>query len=203
MTGRCALVRREVMVKLTMGDLPNGRVPCPRPGVVPWRATLAATLCALCVMGLGASDAHAQAGAAVVMPRCTVLLPPDTVRAVAGNGFTAQPQRQREEHVTDCAWAKGDSATITLQWFDRAAIQSSSVTRTLEGYADMLLTAGEEVAGKKRDAVTGMGGRAATVQGSTQVMLVVQRPDGVVRALAGGLTNKQILALAKALSGNA
>ena len=154
-------------------------------------------------MALGASDAHAQAGAAVVMPRCTVLLPPDTVRTVAGNGFTAQPQRQREEHVTDCAWAKGDSATITLQWFDRAAIQSSSVTRTLEGYADMLLTAGEEVAGKKRDAVTGTGGRAATVQGSTQVMLVVQRPDGVVRALAGGLTNKQILALAKALSGNA
>jgi len=191
------------MVKLTMGDLPNERGPCPRAGVGPWRATLAATLCALCVMALAASDAHAQAGAAVVMPRCTVLLPPDTVRAVAGNGFTAQPQRQREEHVTDCAWAKGDSATITLQWFDRAAIQSSSVTRTLEGYADMLLTAGEEVAGKKRDAVTGMGGRAATIQGSTQVMLVVQRPDGVVRALAGGLTNKQILALAKALSGNA
>ncbi len=190
-------------MKLTMGDLPNERGPCPRADVGPWRATLAATLCALCVMALAASDAHAQAGAAVVMPRCTVLLPPDTVRTVAGNGFTAQPQRQREEHVTDCAWAKGDSATITLQWFDRAAIQSSSVTRTLEGYADMLLTAGEEVAGKKRDAVTGMGGRAATVQGSTQVMLVVQRPDGVVRALAGGLTNKQILALAKALSGNA
>jgi len=191
------------MVKLTMGDLPNERAPWSPAGATPWRATLVAMSSALCVAVLGSSDAHAQAGAAVVMPRCTVLLPPDTVRAVAGNGFTAQPQRQREEHVTDCAWAKGDSATITLQWFDRSAIQSSSVTRTLEGYADMLLTAGEEVAGKKRDAVSGMGGRAATVQGSTQVMLVVQRPDGVVRALAGGLTNKQILALAKALSGNA
>ena len=80
--------------------------------------TLTATLCALCVMALRvASDAHAQAGAAVVMPRCTVLLPRTPFATVAGNGFTAQPQRQREEHVTDCAWAKGDSATITLQWF--------------------------------------------------------------------------------------
>ena len=69
MTGRCALVRREVIVKLTMGDLPNERGPCPRADVGPWRATLAATLCALCVMALAASDAHAQAGAAVVMPR--------------------------------------------------------------------------------------------------------------------------------------
>ena len=92
------------------------------------------------------------------MPRCTVLLPPDTVCAVAGNGFVAQPQRQREEHITDRAWSKADSASITLQWFDRAAIQSSSVTRTLEGYADMLLTAGEEVAGRKRDRGGRMGG---------------------------------------------
>ena len=76
------------------------------------------------------------------------------------------------------------------------------MTRTLEGYADMLLTAGEEVAGKARRRYRhGRTRRDRT--GSTQVMLVVQRPDGVVRALAGGLTNKQILALAKALSGNA
>lgn len=188
-------------MKLTIGDLRPWRDARPRAGMGGWRPVLSALLCAPCFGLMVAGNVHAQAGAAVVMPRCTVLLPPDTVRAVAGNGFTAQPQRQREEHVTDCAWAKGDSATITLQWFDRAAIQSSSVTRTLEGYADMLLTAGEEVAGKKRDAVTGMSGRAATVQGNTQVLLVVQRPDGVVRALAGGLTNKQILALAKALSG--
>jgi len=170
------------------------------------RLALAGLSCALSLsMGLamlGGGVARAQAGSTAVMPRCTVLLPPDTVRAVAGNGFVAQPQRQREEHVTDCAWSKADSASITLQWFDRAAIQSSSVTRTLEGYADMLLTAGEEVAGKKRDAVAGMGGRAATVQGNTLVMLVVQRPDGVVRALVGGLTNKQLTALAKALSSN-
>ncbi len=167
-----------------------------------WVPLPAAMLCAALGVSV-AGEVHAQAGAAAVMPRCTVLLAPDTVRAIAGNGFAAQAQRQRDEHVTDCAWVKGDTATITLQWFDRAAIQSSSVTRTLEGYADMLLTAGEEVAGKRRDAVTGMGGRAATVQGNSHVLLVVQRPDGVVRALAGGLTAKQITALAKALSGNA
>lgn len=159
-----------------------------------------------CVASLSAavSMAHAQApGAeATIMPRCTVLLAPDRVASVLGAGAVARPAAQRpgETHVVDCAWGKGSANSVTAQWFDRAAIQSSSVSRTFEGYADMLLTAGEEAAGKPREAVAGLGARAAMVHGQSAVLLVVQRPDGVVRALASGLTRAQLLALAKALA---
>lgn len=173
-----------------------------------WQRAFAA--CALAFCGVAAQAqapapapgaGQTQGGAAAVMPRCTALLPPEALRGVLGNGLEPEPQRQREPHVVDCAWSRSGGPNIALQWFDRPAIQSSSVTRTIEGYADMLLTAGEERAGNKREAVSGLGSRAATVQGTSRVLLVVTRPDGVVRALLGGFTPRQTAQIAKVLSG--
>ena len=74
------------------------------------------------------------------MPRCTVLLPPDTVRCgcrptVSRRAATSSSAKSMSLVVHR---AKEDSATITLQWFDRSGNPGrDSVTRMLEGYADM------------------------------------------------------------------
>ena len=68
----------------------------------------------------------------------------------------------------------------------------------------MIASAAEEIAGRKREAVTGLasaGTRAATVQGSGQVLLLVQRGDGIARVVLGNLTKAQVTALARAISG--
>ncbi len=89
-----------------------------------------------------------------------------------------------------------------MQFFDRKAIEANPVTRTPDGYFEMIVSAGEETVSKKREPVAGMNSRAAFVQGQTQLMLVVHRSDGVARLLLGNVTRPQATALAKALAGN-
>ena len=106
---------------------------------------------------------------------------------------------QRQPRQVECRFA---GATITLQFFDRKAIEANPVTHTPDGFYEMIVSTGEEAVGKKRELVVGVSPRAATVQGQTQLMLVVQRGDGVARLLLGGLTRAQAIALARVLTGS-
>lgn len=138
---------------------------------------------------------------ATVSPRCAELLSAEQVRATLGAGLSATAQTPRDPKVVECAWSRAGGASISLQFFDRKAIDANPVTHTPDGYYEMIVSAGEEAVGKKREPVTGMTSRAAFVQGQTQLLLVVQRADGVARILLGNVTRPQAAAVARAIAG--
>lgn len=139
--------------------------------------------------------------AAVVSPRCADLLSLEQVRATVGAGLNATAQAPRDPKVLECAWSRAGGASITLQFFDRKAIDANPVTHTVDGYFELIVSAAEEAVGKKREPVAGMPSRASFVQGQTQLLLVVQRADGVARILLGNVTRPQAAALARAIVG--
>lgn len=147
-----------------------------------------------CVPAIGAAQA-------TVSPRCAELLPAEQVRATLGAGLNATAQAARDPKVLECAWSRASGTSMTLQFFDRKAIDANPVTHTVDGYFELIVSAAEEAVGKKREPVAGMPSRASFVQGQTQLLLVVQRADGVVRILLGNVTRSQAAALARAIGG--
>jgi hypothetical protein len=137
--------------------------------------------------------------------KCAQVLTAEQVRAAVGAALEVVAQKKPEVGVSECNWSRAGAAAasganIRLQFFERAAISANPVVHTPDGYYDMIASAAEEIAGRKRDAVAGVTGRAATVQGSTQTLLVVQRPDGVARVVLGNMTKAQVAAIARAIS---
>ena len=163
-----------------------------------WREQLFAGLLAAFV--LAPTTGFAQAPA-VVSPRCAELLSIEQVRATIGAGLAATAQAPRDPKVLECAWSRAGGATVSLQFFDRKAIDANPVTHTPDGYYEMIVSAGEDAVGKKREPVAGLVSRASFVQGQTQLLLVVQRADGVARVLLGNVTRPQAAALARAIAG--
>lgn len=142
--------------------------------------------------------------------KCAQVLTAAQVRAAAGGTLKVLAQLKAEAGVTECTWSRtGDpetstGPTIRMQFFDRTAISSNPLVSSSEGYYEMIASAAEEIAGRKREAVaglTGAGKRAATVQGSAQILVLVQRGDGIARVVVGNLTKAQATAIARAISG--
>ena len=134
--------------------------------------------------------------------RCAELLGADQVKAVLGAGMVAAAPKQHEAGESECVWRRGtDAAAVSLsvRFFDRQAIGSNPVSRTLDGYYEMLVKAGEEVGDKKREAVAGVP-RAALIHASPQILVLVQRADGVARVVLGNLSRAQAVAVAKAIA---
>lgn len=147
--------------------------------------------------------ACAQPGAAQTPLRCAQLLPADAVKTLLGNPVETTPPKQHEAGESECIWRRGAApggTAIAFRFFDRQAIGSNPVTRTIDGYYDMLLLSGEEKGGGKREAVPGVP-RAAMIQASPQILVVVQRADGVARIVLTNLNRNQAIAVAKAVAG--
>jgi hypothetical protein len=156
-----------------------------------------------CVLALSLSmPVFAQSAAPGGALKCTQLLSSEQVKGIAGNGMEAQPPQQHEAGESECVWRRGtgDSAiSLAIRFFDRQAIGSNPVSRTPDGYFEMLVKAGEEVGGKKREAVTGVP-RAVLIQAPPQILVVVQRHDGVARIVLGNLSRAQAVAVAKTVA---
>lgn len=161
-----------------------------------WNAALAM------LWALPAAWCLAQTPAPVVAAGCARLFSAEQLRAALGATVDPVAQPQRDPKVLECGWARAGGATITLQYFDRKAIDANPVTHTQDGYFEMIVSASEEAVGKKREVVAGVVPRAVTVQGQTQLLLVVQRVDGVARILLGNITRQQAAALARAMTGS-
>ena len=134
--------------------------------------------------------------------RCAELLDAKQIKVIFGAGMIAAAPRQHEAGESECVWRRGrDSAgaSLSLRFFDRQAIASNPVSRTLDGYYEMLVKAGEEVGDKRREAVAGVP-RAALIQANPQILLLVQRGDGVVRIVLGNLSRAQAVAVAKVIA---
>lgn len=72
---------------------------------------------------------------------------------------------------------------------------------TLEKDFEQIVSAAEgRASGKKREALAGIGQKAAFVPTDPQVLAVVQRAGGVARIVGNNLTKAQITAVARAVA---
>ncbi len=141
--------------------------------------------------------------------KCAQVLTAEQVRGAVGATLKVSAVQNAEAGVSECTWSRSGGAepgagpTVRLQFFERTAISANPVVSSPEGYYEMIASAAEEIAGRKRDNVTGLtaaGVRAATVQGTAQILVLVQRGDGIARAVLGNLSRAQATAIAKAIS---
>lgn len=136
------------------------------------------------------------------MLKCAQLLSADQVKSILGAGMAAAVPKQHEAGESECMWRRGNGPTavsLSVRYFDRRAIGSNPVSRTLDGYYEMLVKAGEEAGEKKREPVAGVP-RAALIQANPQILVVIQRADGVARVVLGNLSRAQAAAVAKAIA---
>lgn len=136
--------------------------------------------------------------------KCAQLLSADQLKATVGAGMVAAAPKQHQTGESECVWRRGNSAatvSLAMRFFDRRAINSNPVSRTLDGFYEMLVTAGEEAGEKKREPVVGLP-RASLVQADAQILVVVQRTDGVARVVFGNFSRAQAVAVARAISAN-
>lgn len=134
--------------------------------------------------------------------KCAQLLSPDQVKTILGAGMAAAVPKQNGAGESECVWRRGNGAlavSLSIRFFDRQAIGSNPVSRTLDGYYEMLVNAGEEAGEKKREAVIGVP-RASLIQVNPQILVVVQRSDGVARGVLSNLSRAQAAAVAKAIA---
>ena len=138
------------------------------------------------------------------------VLTAEQVRAAVGVTLKVLALQKAEAGVTECTWSRTGGAetstgpTIRVQFFERLAISANPVVSSPDGYYEMIASAAEEIAGRKREAIAGLtsaGSRAATVRGNGQVLVLVQRGDGIARVVLSNLTKAQATAIARAISG--
>ncbi len=139
--------------------------------------------------------------------KCAQVLNAEQVRGAVGMTLTVLVQEKADAGVTECSWTRsggaetGGGPTIRVQFFDRNAISANPVVHTSDGYYDMIASAAEEIAGRKREVVAGVAAKAAMVQGNSQILVLVQRGDGIARVVLANLTKVQATAIARAISG--
>ena len=138
--------------------------------------------------------------------KCAQVLTAEQVRRTLRASLKVLAQQNAEAGVSECIWSRTGSTepntlpSIRVQFFVRVAISTNPVVHTPDGYFKMLASAAEEIAGRKREAVTGVSARAAMVQGNGQILVLVQRVDGIARVVLGNVTKAQATAIASAIS---
>lgn len=148
---------------------------------------------------------YAAVQAQAMSARCLLVLTAEQVRTVFGAGLDVAAQNKAEAGVSECTWsrlgaASGVGPSIRVQFFDRVAISANPVVHSVDGYFDMIASTAEEIASRKREFVVGVATRAVTIQGNSQLLLVVQRADGVARVILGNVSKAQANAIARAIS---
>jgi hypothetical protein len=162
------------------------------------RAALLAVAAALFVP----AAASAQKSTSARLP-CAAMLTADEVKAAAGAAFEDMGPQERSPGESECAWMSrgaGGFKTVSVQFYAPSAIKASPNAATPDAFFEMLVTSAEEATSKKREAVAGVGQRAAFVAADPQTLAIVQRTDGVARIVANGLNKAQTIAVARAVA---
>ena len=138
-------------------------------------------------------------------PTCMALLTADELTKAVGAGFTDMGARPRETGETECPWmlrgGAGGFKTVAVQFYDLSAVKASPNAATLGAFFDQIVASAEAAAaGKKGEALAGVGQKATFVPADPQVLAVVQRADGVARIVGNNLTKAQMTALARAVA---
>jgi len=136
--------------------------------------------------------------------KCAAVLTAEELTTIIGEKMTDMGARERGPGETECPWmlrgGTGGFKTVSVQFYETAAIKASPTASTPDKYFEMIVSAAEGTASGKREMLTGIGEKAAFVPASPQVLAVVQRADGIARIVGNNLTKAQITAVAKAVA---
>jgi hypothetical protein len=90
--------------------------------------------------------------------------------------------------------------TVSVQFYDLSHIKASPNASTPDTFFEMLIAAAEGTASGKREMLPNIGVKAAFLAPTPQVLVVVQRTDGVARIVGNNLTKAQMTAVARAVA---
>lgn len=134
-------------------------------------------------------------------PTCMTLITTETLKKTVGIAMEDMGGEVRGEGETECAWmargGPGGFSSLAVQFYDLRAIADSPGAPELAAFFDQVVSSAEEVAAGEHEALPGIGQRAAFVPTDPQMLVVVQRPDGIARIVANNLTRDQITAVAR------
>ncbi len=159
-------------------------------------AVVAASFAVIC----SASPTAQKPGAS---PTCATLLTAAELTTAVGVAMQDMGADQRGVGETECDWmlrGAGGFKTVAVQFFDLGAVKANSSAPTLEKFFEQYVSAAEGVPKPKRELLPGIGNKAAFVPADPQVLVIVQRTDGVARIVGNNLTKAQITAVARAVA---
>lgn len=94
----------------------------------------------------------------------------------------------------------GGFKSASVQFYDLAAVTANTLAPTLEKFFEQYVSAADGTPKPKRELVPGIGQKAAFVAADPQVLVILQRADGVARIVGNNLTKDQIVAIARAVA---
>ncbi len=165
-------------------------------------STLASMLLASTVSGFLPSAAHAQ-GEAAKPATCMTLLTAEELTKAVGAKMEDMGGQTRDAGESECPWmlrGGGSFKTVSVQFYDGQNIKASPSAPTPDAFFELMVSAGEGVASGKRQLLPGIGQKTALVPTDPQLLVIVQRADGIARIVANNLTKAQITAVAKAVA---
>lgn len=131
------------------------------------------------------------------------LLTSEVIARTVGETFKDLGSHLGRSGASDCEWSAGlgtpKAKTLSMTFFDAVALKASPGYAGADEYFESVVAGVESRAPGKREVLTGVGMKAAFVATAQQMLVAVQRPDGVARLVGNNLTKGQMLALARAV----
>ena len=132
------------------------------------------------------------------------LLPADAIAKVAGETFRDLGSEVSRSGASECEWAARlgtpGAKTLSFTFYDVVALKASPAYANADEYFESVVSGPEQRASGKREMLPGIGVKAAFVPTAPQVLVAVQRKDGVARLVGNNLTKAQMIALARAIA---
>lgn len=151
------------------------------------------------VFALASATASAQTPDAT----CAKMLPPAKLQAAAGAGFEPADARVEKSGELGCAWMRrgaGGFATVSVQYYDKKTIARPDNSGSADELYENIITPHEQTSKARREAIAGVGKRAALAPADPQRLIAIQRDDGIVRIVMNNLSKAQAIAVAKAVA---
>jgi|GEM_PF-3292856 len=151
------------------------------------------------------------ATAQTVEARCEKLLPLKALTTAAGAGFTAYDAIERKPGQLECTWlsrSSGSMKSLVVTHWNKPALgawgREFTPVKSIDDWWDMVVTNSEDAMKGKRQAINGLGKRAALIamppKSGLQAKVLIQRVDDVVDVVAMGFSNPDLTKVAKALA---
>lgn len=150
-----------------------------------------------------ASVTAAPAQAAESAPLCAALLTAAELEAISPGSEAMRAVEYAEGH-SDCSWmlGGGGESTLSLTFWEPGAVTEALVPAdTPEEFYEMHVRSAAEVGGTAGETLEGVGLRSALFRQEGALTVYLLTRAGVAYIVAGGLTDAQIEAVARAVAG--
>lgn len=162
-----------------------------------------ARTCALVLFALlmvasgGARYAHAQPPAAAAPSTCDAVLTQEEAAAIVGDAYAGPAVDEPRPGFTRCEW-QGSETNFTVTYTNADALKEEMTTADATFEMDVSAV---ETETRKREALPGIGQKAAIVSlGDEAMLLEVARADGVARVVLYKVEKDKVVALARAIA---